>query len=190
MKVNKYLPVQIIHFLLLLAGIALQLVTIICYFEQGMVLNHISTIINIVALGAGVAYTVLGYKKNAAVFYKIFMWLYAISAVITYTSMIINPAGDSATLAVVLTKFISLGLIVLLAGAKDYGVVKSNIISIALLALWTYELISCVIFVDKFSELNMFVPILFNAIGQFVLASTAALMVCGKYIDKKARGAK
>ena len=91
----------------------------------------------------------------------------------------------------VFRKVITLVVVVLLAGAKDYGVVKTNILSLTLLALNIYLVISVITKMSGYAARGLTAEaVLFDAIGRLVLASTIALMVCGKYLDKDSRGAK
>ena len=95
-----------------------------------------------------------------------------------------GTSSVSNTLEVIL----ALVLFVLLAGAKDYGKTKSNIIAIALVAINVYAVISLFSMLDQFGAMET--GVMFDQIGQLILASTTALMVCGKYIDKTARGTR
>ena len=78
---------------------------------------------------------------------------------------------------------------ILLGGAKDYGKVKSNIISITLVVLNIYTVIAAISAMNGFAETSLPAEaVIFDAIGQLILASSATLMVCGKYLDKADRG--
>ena len=185
MENKKYLPLKIGHLILIVAGIALYVVTLFCFNQGSTALMKTSTVLNIVALVAGFVYLSMGYKKNAAVYYKTFMWILVVAEIIENTAIFsMGTSSVSNTLEVIL----ALVLFVLLAGAKDYGKTKSNIIAIALVAINVYAVISLFSMLDQFGAMAM--GVMFDQIGQLILASTTALMVCGKYIDKTARGTK
>ena len=190
MENKKYLPVKIFHLILMAASIVLYAITLISFSRERSALNNISTVVNIAAMLAGIVYLAFGYKKKAHLCYKLFMWLFAISAIFQYVA--IYRDAVSGPVYVTFVKFITFALIILLAGAKDYGAVKSNIISLAIVALNIFTLVdSCIFAADVFVNAGLSVPpLIFTSIGQLVLASTAAFMVCAKYLDKAERGAK
>ena len=190
MENKKYLPIKIVHLILMVASIVLYAITLISFSKERPVLNNISTVANIVAMTVGIIYLAYGYRKKASLYYKLFMWLFVISTIFQYVA--IYQDAVTGPVHITFIKFITFALVVLLAGAKDYGVVKSNIISLTIIALNIYTLVdSCVAASDVFIKTGLSVqPLIFTSIGQFVLASTAAFMVCGKYLDKEFRGAK
>lgn len=189
MENKKYLPLKIIHAIFIVVGIVLYAITLISFTQGASALDKASTALNIAALLAGSVYLMLGYKKNAQLSYKIAIWLIVIAEIIECACVFgkgvaISPFGA-------FRKVLALTLIVLLAGAKDYGVVKSNIISLALVALNIYLVISVATKMSGFAAMNLPAEaVLFDAIGRLVLASTVAFMVCGKYLDKAERGTK
>lgn len=184
MENKKYLPLKIVHLLLVAAGIVLYAVWLI-FFNEGATLANVSFLMNIAALVSCFIYLFKGYKKNAAIYYKIFMWLLLASEIIEYA--LIFSKGIDFSVFSSFVKVLTLVAFVLLAGAKDYGKVKSNIISIALVALTLYTVI---LLIPSLKHLGVFNPYMIDAFGQLILASSAALMVCGKYVDKTARGTK
>ena len=191
MENKKHLPLKIAHLIFMIAGIVLYAITLISFTQGVTVLSFIVRVLNILVLAAGIVYLAFGYKKKANLYYKIFMWLLVISQIVEYTCQ--NSMGDTGSLLFIkFTKYVAFALIILLAGAKDYGVVKSNILSIALVAINIYILLDCI-----FSAAPNFVaqgwpvgPLYIDAIGQLIIASTVAFMVCAKYLDKAERGTK
>lgn len=185
MENKKYLPLKIGHIILIVAGIVLYAATLLLFGQGTTALMKTSTVLNIVALAAGFVYLSMGYKKNASVYYKTFMWLLVLSEIIENTA--IFSMGTSSALNA-LECILALVLFVLLAGAKDYGKTKSNIIAITLVGINIYAVISLISMLDQFGAMGT--AVMFDQIGQLVLASTTALMVCGKYIDKTERGTR
>ena len=191
MKNKKYLPLKIVHSIFIVIGVVLYAITLISFNQGASTLNIVSTSLNIAALLAAAIYLTLGYKKNAQLSYKIAIWLIVIAEIIECTT--IFSMGVAMAPFAAFRKVIALVVIVLLAGAKDYGVVKSNILSLALVALNIYLVISVIVNMSSSSFATMGLPsevVFFDAIGRLVIASTLALMVCGKYLDKESRGAK
>ena len=187
MENKKYLPLKIVQLLLIVAGVVLYVITLIAFTQGASAINIISTVLNILALAAGFVYLIMGYKKEAHLYYKIFMWLFMVAEIIECTA--IFSIGSSLSTFSVFIKVFALAIVILLGGAKDYGKVKSNIVSIALVVINIYTVIMVIIAMPNLTE--TIVPaeaMLFDAIGQLLLASTAALMVCFKYLDKDARG--
>ena len=189
MENKKYLPLKIVHSIFIIVGIVLYAITLISFNQGASALNIVSTILNIAALLSAAIYLVLGYKKNAQLSYKIAIWLIVIAEIIECTSAF--SMGVAMSSFAVFRKVIALVVVVLLAGAKDYGVVKTNILSLTLLALNIYLVISVITKMSGYAARGLTAEaVLFDAIGRLVLASTIALMVCGKYLDKDSRGAK
>ena len=189
MENKKYLPLKIFHLILIVAGIVLYAVTLIFFAKDASLLNKTSSVFNILTLAAGFVYLSLGYKKDANLSYKIFMWLFMVSEIIECTSIFSMGIAMSAFKAFI--PVFTLAIVILLGGAKDYGKVKSNIVSIALVVVRTCAVISMVFNMNSFGkEILSTEAMIFDQIGQLILASTAALMVCGKYLDKDARNAK
>ena len=187
MENKKYLPLKIVHLLLIAAGITLYIITLISFTKGASVLNIISTVLNIFALAAGFFYMVAGYKKEAHLYYKIFMWLFMIAEIIECTSVF--SWGIEISTFGIFRKVFALAVVILLGGAKDYGKVKSNIISITLVVLNLYTVIAAIFTMNGFAETSLPAEaVIFDALGQLILASSAALMVCGKYLDKTERG--
>lgn len=189
MENNKHLPLRIIHFILIAAGIVLYVITLISFAEGASALNKASTVLNILALASGVVYLIMGYKKSASLFYKMFTWFFMISQIMECTS-IFSMGIDISAFNVFITVF-TLVAAIMLGGAKDYGKVKTNIVSIAIVVLRLYAAIMI------FRDMNLFdgtgiaiEALILDRIGQLIIAVVAAITVCGKYLDKTARGAK
>ena len=173
------------HLLLVAVGIVLYAVWLIFFDEGATVLDNLTFVMNIAALISCFIYLFKGYKKNAAIYYKVSMWFLLASEIIEFSS--IFSKGLELSVFSSFVKVLTLVAFVLLVGAKDYGKVKSNIISLSLVALTLYTVISLI---PALKYLGVFHPYMIDAFGQLILASSAALMVCGKYLDKAERGAK
>ena len=183
MENNKYLPLKILHLLLIAAGIAMYAVWLIFFNEGAAVIKNIVFVLNIGALVSSFIYLSKGYKKNAQLNYKIFLWFLLASEIMEYTS-IFNEGVQFSVFRAFVTA-LTLVAFVMLIGAKDYGKIKTNIVSITLVVLTLYTAIATA---PTIESLGFFNPYMIDALGQLILASSAALMVCGKYLDKTERG--
>ena len=189
MKNKSYSLLKILHLTLVTVGIVLYAITLIFFAEDASLINIMSSVFNILTLGAGFVYLSLGYKKDAHLSYKIFMWLFMTAEIIECTSIFSMGIAMSALRAFI--PVFTLAIVILLGGAKDYGKVKSNIVSITLVAVRACSILLMILSMSSFGkEITNPGAMVFDQIGQFILATTAALMVCGKYLDKDARSAK
>ena len=173
---------KVCNVILIIIGVTLNLYLL--FMGNSSALMVAMSLFRAAAFVASMIYLIKGYKKNADLFYKMFMWFLGISTIISYT-LFINlgiklPLFNSFITVMILVAF------VFIIGAKDYGKIKSNIVSITLAVLNIINIINIL----TASNNNLSDPNVLIAIGQLILALTAALMVWVKYQDKDARGAK
>ena len=189
MENKKYLPVKIVHLILMVAAIILCCVSLTkisadtrVFSDSG--LRMVSYIAEIIALISGIIYLAFGYKKNAAVYYKAFMVILVIvQAIICYRQMVGEVSPRAAILSII--PFI---MLVILATGKDLGKAKSYIIAAILLVC---RLIILVLDISVFGAmLNTGFSIICFAVSDVLLAGTTFFMVTGKYLDKTERGTK
>lgn len=173
---------KICHLILIFAGVALCIYG--CTFDNSTVLDKTALILKIAALASSFVYLIKGYKKDADLYYKTFMWILGIAEIIGYTSLL--NKGIQMPFFQGFIPVLTFVAFILIIGAKDYGKVKSNIVSVTLVVLCAYSALSKVV-VSMSAVLSLRTII---AICQFIFASTAALMVRAKYNDKDSRGAK
>ena len=182
MENKKFLPIKILHLILIVVGIVLYAAWLI-FFDQGArLIDNLSFISSIIALAVSFIYLIQGYKKSAHMFYKAFLWFLGISEILRYTSVFSN--GATFTPFRTFIWVMTLVAYIFIIGAKDYGKVKSNIVSITLVALNLYALIAFIPMMKYFEGFN---PYLVDVIGQLIIALITAIMVCVKYIDKTER---
>lgn len=110
------------------------------------------------------------------------MWILGISEIIGNAS-ILNK-GIQIPFFQGFISVLTFAAFVLIIAANDYGKVKSNIISIALVVLTAFKVLSSTVS----SGINSMLTII--SICQFIFALITAIMVKVKYIDKESRGAK
>lgn len=187
MESKRNLPLKILHLLLIAVGLLLCVVSLaLSGSDEGQLttMMYFSTAASAAALLAGFFYMTLGYKKDAASYYKIYMWVLVIAEALN-AAMIGTVGYESALWAVL--KSAVLVLFVVLAVGKDLGKTKSTVFALLLVAIqigfvaWSIVTIS-----DPHKSNAMF--ILCDNVCQLILAGTTGLMVCAKYLDKTARG--
>lgn len=140
----------------------------------------IDSIVCIIALIFGLFYSLNGYIKNAAKYYKAFIFMFLISSVFSFIASI--SGGDNNYLIVASNVAILLS-IVILAFVKDLGEKKSNSFAITILLLNAVKI--CAVIITK--SLSLAVRI---HLSNFVLACILCVFVSAKYKDKESRGAK
>ena len=183
MENKKLLTKKILHLILAVAGIIIYAAWLI-FFNQGTrLIDNLYFIASIIALAASLIYLMKDYKKSSHMFYKAFLWFLGISEILRYTSVFSQGATFTPFRAFIWV--MTLVAYIFIIGAKDYGKVKSNIVSSTLVILNLYPLIVCITTMRDFEGFN---PYLFDAIGQLIIALITAIMVCVKYIDKTERG--
>lgn len=180
MKNKKSSIVKICHLILLFVGAGICIYG--CTLNESSVFDITSLVIKIFALVSSFVYLIKGYKKDADKYYKVFMWILGISEVIGFASLLnkgIQLPFNQAIIAVL--KFAAFVLII---GANDYGKLKSNIISIALIVFTGYAEICLMVSSELATHRAIF------SLSQFIFALIVAIMVFEKYSDKESRGAK
>lgn len=186
MENKKFLPVKIIHLILMVAAIvlccmALPKISADTEIASDLGLKTVSYVTEIVALVSGILYISFGYRKNAAFFYKMFL------VVLTISQAVFAAREMTMTLSVPLVDailmIVSLIMIVILATGKDLGKVNSAVVVGALIVCRVIALILDIVAQEGF-------PVLSYTVSDLLLAITAAFMIFGKYIDKAQRGSK
>ena len=186
---KKYLPIKIIHLILMVAGIVfccLPLTKInlstINFFNSARIVTYIAEII---ALISGIVYLAYGYKKDAAKYYKAFMVIMVIAqAVFCYWQLLGVIAPEPLTASIVaIFNIVPLIMLTILATGKDLGKAKSYTIVAIVLACRIGIIIVDLIALGYGS-------IILYRVSDVLLAGTAAFMITGKYLDKAERGTK
>ena len=189
MENKKYLPLKIIHLVFMLFGLCSYLYSIakinaISSDMRYIVISLCQSISAIFALISGILYLVKGYKKNAATYFKGYVWI-ALIADMFATIVGITNIGSYFLKAV---WAVGLILLAILATSKDLGKTKSYAIAIC---IFICKAILLGVTLSGYSILGpAFIPVVFDAVAQIILTVTTSFMVCGKYIDKDSRGAK
>ena len=153
-------------------------------FSSGVVYK-VDTVICILALIAGLIYSLMGYTKAVANYYKVFMLLYAINSAESIIPPVVGAlnAGKTVVLLFALVPAIIMICALILAFAKDLGKEKSTTLSWIILAVSIAKVVLEFCLPDGIHHLTATIAYLIQAIIAFVF-------VAAKYADKKSRGTK
>lgn len=141
------------------------------------VMTVICAVTAVLTAAFGFCYFMFRYKKNGALFYKLFM------AAFTVTQGLRIAAGQQH-IALTLLMLAALIVTVVLATAKDLGNTKTKVCAAVLMVLTFAAAVFTYLLADENARLT------YLASTTAVLSCTAALMVVGKYSDKDERGTK
>ncbi len=189
MENKKYLPLKIVHLIFMVAAMGLCVASLVQYGSDSSgfanPLAVVCTVLGILCLIAGFIYLVRGYKKNAAVYYKVFMALQLIMFVILLArimNLLLTP------LYMAFLYLIPLVMLSILSVAKDLGKTKTLIVALICVLCRAINLVISICVLKAFGTAAT--GLLANDITNLLLAGTTAFMVTGKYLDKTARGTK
>lgn len=135
-----------------------------------------------IALIFGLFYSLNGYKKAAAKYYKGFMYLYFVSSALSFGSTLYigSMSLTASGLVIILCNLAILLLAFILSFIKDFGEKKSNSISLTILILNTIKLVLV---------LNTTTSNISIGFANLMLACILCVFVSAKYIEKESRGA-
>lgn len=155
-------------------------------FNQYSMLNKIETIICCIALLYGVYYSLGGYKKNAASYYKAFMVMYLISSIFSLISNIEkliqeNILGFNLKTIIGFSSVLIIICLFVLSFVKDLKKTKSTIISYLLLIINVVKLVFSLIYSNSIIYIA-------SDVSNLLLAIILCVFVSVKYIDKENRG--
>lgn len=149
----------------------------------------IDAVVEIIALIASITYFAMGYKKDAAKYYKMFMLLQAATYIVeylisTYLDGIVSTTGIFTAFSLILY-----GNTLMLGLAKDLG--KKATIGIASfnLAIYAATFIGS-FFSEKYVSAVEKTDTIIMAATWFALAGITLLMTIAKYVDKSKRNTK
>lgn len=185
MKEKKFNFPMVLHLILMVTLGILNVIALISYFTgtaAPKLLDVLLHIFNVLALASGLIYLLKGYSKSAAIYYKVFMLLTAVSSVILSTAFI-TDFGFNVGSALL---FVEIAILLILTFAKDLGKRNTWIFFGALLVL---TLLYGILFAPKYFNYRFFV-ILTTIFSKLVLIGTVGFAIRGKYADKDARGTK
>lgn len=186
MENKKNLPLKIFHLVLIAAALVMSAFSIAKTGENVSELTELANALSIFTLAAGFIYLVYGYKKNAAVYYKIFMGLLVVSQGVFIAGLI--SGNETYPVYISLIYAIAFVTAVILAVAKDFGKNMTFAVCIALVACRIAILVINLLTAETFD--NAAFCTLSSDISNLLIVGTAILMITEKYIDKSERGSK
>ena len=195
MNNKNYLPIKILH-LVLMFGALLGSCYVLYHnlslagFHTYMFASGISPIIAIVF---GLYYFFKGYKKNAAVYYKLFMAFFLLEFVLSVLAGMTSSRVQYEYLPAIadLTTLVSISLLYF---GRDLGKTRSSVLAIIIVICRIVMLVltftaSAQDMNDLFARSGVIIYVI-RLLTDVLLAGSAGLMVYGKYVDKESRGAK
>lgn len=184
---KKFLPFRFVHLCFVFLGICFYIysiskITIIYDDISDIVVSSIQSGSAILALLSGFIYFIKGYKKNAAKYFKGYVWI----AVIADMFATIVGISEVPSYFIKIIWASSLVFLVILATGKDLG--RENSFTLAIL-IFLCKFILLVSAVLNSTILGVaYIPVVLDIVAQLILTITTTLMVCGKYLDKASRG--
>ena len=188
MENKKYLPLKIVHLIFMVYGLCYSVYSLfgikaISSDAKLTAFVILQAVTAICALAFGFLYLTHGYKKNAAAYYKGYIWFLLIFEIFATIS-----GNRNESFFIKFVWAIDLVLLTVLTVGKDLGKVKSFALVGLILIGKIILLVYFIVMLEPSSAFGL--NGVLSMISQIVLTITTALMVCGKYLDKAERGAK
>ncbi len=173
--------VRVLGILAVIISIVLSACSLIALnIKQARVDGIIMDSLMILSLISIAVYCVFGYTKKAALFYKLFICVFAISKLVNIYGLSAAKFGPD----VMMPASIIFGMLCILGFATDLGKTKSLIFGFIALLTSVIELIICVV-----NRAEGFVGVV-PAIANTAICAVLLLMIFAKYYDKAERGTK
>ena len=175
-KTKKIL--QIVNFAFILIALGLRIYNL---FSIGSIYRLVADISGCLTLIAAIIYCVYGFKKDAAKFFKIYIWLYTI---MSFIHIAIDLEGGTSY-AVILLSALNFATAFVISVTEDLGREKT-------LSLGAINFASCAVaIIIAFATIcNGSLEMIIVCIGQIIPAIIFNLMLLAKYVDKEERGTK
>lgn len=164
---------QITSVVILIFAIAMQAHNIA--HEEGFF--QVMSEVTVIALIGAVVYSLYGFKKNEAKYYKLFINLCAVATILR----LVVHVSSNGTIRAVLTA-VQFGALCVLSQAKDLGRKKSMILGLI------FIVITLAIAVSMISVVGFETRVLFMSLSDFILALVINILLLAKYADKAERG--
>ena len=162
----------------------LLIVLVVIYDSIRLATGHslmpkIVILVHFVAYFVGLLYAFSGYKKDAARYYKIFMFLVAASEALSFVGKLTR--SEPSTLMTVLSG-VCIAIALSLTIVKDLGNKFSIVLCSISIAIHLYNVIHTAIFASaKFQAIS-------GPLSDLILLIVALVFILAKYEDKFARG--
>lgn len=182
MDKKKKTALTIPHCILMVAALVLDCVALGKFASLMNFAMKAVIVTSVVAMLAALGYILLGYSKKAAGLYKLFMAMYILVCVFSMVG--ITSVGNGDVVAILL-RLVIFAVLIILAFWTNNGKTASYILA-AVIVLAAVARILYILFSANTQNVGAF--LLMESIAEFMLASTAGVMVMAKYADKTARG--
>ena len=174
-----YKVILAVNFLLIVIGLVINIryITNIPDFTTVKLLYRIA---NIIALVSAAFYILLGYRKNAAIYFKLYGLLYLLSQV----AVVISAISMATTAITYIICIAAIVITLILVACKDLGKEKSLCLC-GLLVL--VQFIACIVVYTSYGSLMI---VMITRAVDLVLACLYGFLTYAKYLDKTERGTK
>ena len=154
-----------------------------CSMSVRLSVHFINNISIVIALISGLIYAFYGYKKEAAKYYKAFMFLTLFAFVFSFISYL----QRSYLIIPACLAFIRLIPLALLAFKKDFG--KKNSVICAYM-VFVLTIITVLVGPFVYVDVNYSLMLIALSLNNILLTAIIIIFVEAKYADKEARGTK
>ena len=169
---------QIVNFVFILIALGLRIYNL---FSFTTVLRLIADISGCITLVFAIIYCLYGFKKDAAKYFKIYVWLYTI---MSFIHIAIEP-DDGTSRIVLLLNALTFATALVITLSADLGKTKT-----LLLGAINFAAIAVSVCIFLIAICDGSLEMIIVCVGQIVPAIEFNLMLLGKYTDKVSRGAK
>ena len=183
---SKLTALTIVHCILVAVALVLDCITLIKYAAFMTFAMKATIVLSIVGMLAAFGYILLGYSKKAAGLYKTYIIMYILACVISMCG--ITKYGN-AEIADLMLKLVIFTILIILAFRTDNGKTASYILAGVLVLAALGQILYAVFGFAAYPQEKVSYAIM-HRIAEFMLASTAGVMVMAKYTDKAERGTK
>ena len=176
-KFNSLKKMHLVLMILLCAVVGASLAFIVIKgisLPSGVMLMHIVLFISLLC---GLVYVMKGYQKSAAIYYKAFISIVAISDVILIATTL-STRGFNLDIVVLCARAI---ILLILAFGKDLG--KKNTWTLYYIG-FAISLLYGILFVPRNFHVLLVIA---DSLGRLIIDGTIGLSVYGKYADKEER---
>ena len=163
--------------------IVIAIVFRLCFIGSFPTAIMIDSIVCTIALIFGLFYSLSGYKKDAAKYYKAFMYLYLVSSLLSFIASIASVLVEDKSTVLIVANAVVLVAVFILAFIKDLGAKKSIVLALAILVISVVKMCFVVLTTTALSLISIH-------FANLMLACILCVFVAAKYADKKSRGAK
>lgn len=175
---NNFKKVGIFNLALILLVVIYDTIRLV---TGNSIIGKITIIVHFIAYFFGLLYAFSGYKKDASKYYKLYMFLFSVSEIMSTISVVLRK--EPSTISTLLTGLCAVFALILTFG-KDLG--KNTTLSICAicLSIHIYNLIHILINSQtKFQAIT-------NSLSNIVLVVIALVFIIAKYENKALRGSK